>query len=462
MRNTGLGIETGESMQERHVDNLIIGAGLVGAVTARTLERRGERGILVERSADPGGVNGSFTDGLGNWFDHGRHIISHDRSSFTTEFVTDVLRGSLRRFDLKRGIVVRGHLIPYAATLAHWPEPLQRLIDLDPEARIGLGATRAEFARAYGRRWADLVFDEMMHAYPVLEWQRQRGVTEERLTRWLFPWFFPRSGVEEAPNTGDRAGVYSEESRRYHYECRHAEPPRETVLYPREGGFGRLVHAMLEDSQPDFDLYLGAEDIDIDVDPERLVVHSVTAGGGRYHADRVFWCAPLPVLCRYLGWRLPQGEPQWELLGSFTFEAPVDNGHHEILFADPAYPIRRINFPGLIAGGQRSQALQVEYTTLGDEARRDGGEWRSIWLASLRELGIVRADQEPVFFDFKRVSRGVVSTEDLGAFLKGCEQAIDRAQGNLVAPHLAVASDNNARLIPKVHRFVERVLSVNP
>lgn len=449
-------------LTERHVDNLIIGAGLVGSVTARGLAERGQRGVLVERSADPGGVNGSFSDGLGNWFDHGRHVISDDRSAFTTDFVTRVLRGRTRRFALKRGIVVRGHLLPYAAALADWPAPLRDLIKLDPNARIGLGATRAEFAQAYGRAWADLVFDEMLAAYPVLQWQRYHGVAEEYLTRWLFPWFFPRTEIEAAPDLGDRAGVYSAESRRYHYDCRHADPPCETVLYPQEGGFGRLIEALLEDSRPAFDLHLGAEDIDIDMDPQQLNVKAVTAGGVRYRAERVFWCAPLPVLCRYLGWRLPQGEPQWELLGSFTFEAPVDNGHHEILFADPAYPIRRINFPGLFVGKERSRTLQVEYTTLGDEARRAAGEWRSSWLASLRELGIVRRDQEPVFFDFKRVSRGVVSTEDLGAFLEGCERAIADGQGNLVAPHLAVASDNNARLIPKVHRFMERALSVGP
>lgn len=449
-------------MQDKRVENLIVGAGLVGSVTARLLARRGERGVLVERSPDPGGVNGSFTDGHGNWFDHGRHIISYDRSTFTTEFVTEILRGRVRRFDLSRGVVIRGHLVPYAAELDDWPEPLRRLIELDPTARLGLGATRAEFARAYGRRWADLVFDEMMRAYPVLEWQRQQAVPEERLTRWLFPWFFPRSEVEAAPHAGDRAGVYSEESRRYHYDCRHADPPRETVLYPEEGGFGRLIHAMLDDSRAGFELHLGAQDIDIDIDAERLTVRSVSAGGVRYRADRVFWCAPLPVLCKYLGWSLPAGQPQWELLGSFTFDAPVASPHHEILFADPGHPIRRINFPGLIAGDDSSRTLQVEYTTLGDEAQADAGEWRSRWLQSLRRLGIVGRDQQPVFFDFKRVSRGVVSTEDLGGFLQQCERRIVQAQGNLLAPHLAVASDNNARLIPKVHRFVERALSATP
>lgn len=449
-------------MREKPVENLVVGAGLVGAVTARTLARHGQRGVLVERNADPGGVNGSFADDRGNWFDHGRHVISDGRSAFTTEFVTEVLRGRVRRFDLKRGLVVRGHLIPYAAELPDWPEALREGVRLDPGARVGLGSSREAFARAYGRWFADLAFDEMMAAYPVLTWHRERGVPEAHLMRWIFPWFFPRSEAEAPPDAGDRAGVYSEESRRYHYDCRHANPPRESVMYPEEGGFGRLVEAMLEDGREGFDLHLGAEDIDIDIDPESLAVRSVSTGGIRYRPDRVFWCAPLPVLCRYLGWTLPAGEPQWELLGSFTFERPVDRGLHEVLFADPDHPVRRINFPGLIAGGSDSHTLQVEYTTVGDEARLGADEWRSRWLTSLRKLGFVDAGAEPVFFDFKRVSRGVVSTEDLGAFLAGCEERIHGASGNLVAPHLAVASDNNARLIPKVHARVERALGTRP
>lgn len=448
-------------MNEQHIDNLIVGAGLVGAVTARALARQGEQGILVERNADPGGVNGSFTDGSGNWFDHGRHVISDGRSDFTSAFVEQVLGGRVRRFELHRGVVVQGHLIPYAVDLADWPAPLRDRIRLDTSVRIGLGATREEFAQAYGRWFADLAFDDMMAAYPVLTWHRDRGVPEARLMRWLFPWFFPRSEVEAPPDTADRAGVYSAESRRYHYDCRHLDPPREAVLYPSEGGFGRLVEALLEDAESGFDVRLGAGEIDMQIDPETLDVRQIDADGVRYRADRVFWCAPLPVLCRYLGWTLPKGEPQWELLGSFTFEHYVDSDYHEILFADPDHPIRRINFPGLIAGAERSRTLQVEYTTVGDEANRGADEWRSRWLDSLRQLGIVPNGAEPTFFDFKRVSRGVVSTEDLGAFLAECETRIADASGNLRAPHLAVASDNNARLIPKIQRYVERCLAAD-
>ncbi|MDZ7736286.1 MAG: FAD/NAD(P)-binding protein [Gammaproteobacteria bacterium] len=42
--------------QTKHAENLIIGAGLVGSITAWILAQHGRTGILLERNNDPGGV----------------------------------------------------------------------------------------------------------------------------------------------------------------------------------------------------------------------------------------------------------------------------------------------------------------------------------------------------------------------------------------------------------------------
>jgi len=341
-----------------------------------------------------------------------------------------------------------------------WPTPLRERLEIDPRAPgVHLGAPREAFTRAYGQWFADLVFDEMMSAYPVLMWKRERGMPEENLLDWLFPWFFPRTALELRPDQVSEEGVYSQESRLYHYDGRHADPPSEPVLYPASGGYARWIHAMLEQAADTMEIRTGLSDVAAEIDAETLAVRSVTAGGRRYSADRVFWCAPLPVFCKAVGWQLPAGEPQWELLGSFTFERPVRTDYHEILFADPRHRIRRVNFPGHIAGDDTGRTVQVEFTTLGDEAQRPGPEWRAEWLQSLRDIGIVEDREKPIWYDFKRVPRGVVSTEDLGGFLDGCKRRLDAAESNLATPHLAVASDNNARLVPRVYRHVREFLN---
>ena len=56
-------------------------------------------------------------------------------------------------------------------------------------------------------------------------------------------------------------------------------------------------------------------------------------------------------------------------------------------------------------------------------------------------------------------SRGIVSTVDLDGFLQDCKRRIASSPGNLIAPHLAVASDNNCRLIPEVFDRIDGVLA---
>ncbi len=449
-----------KSMPTQRVQNLIIGAGLVGSITGWILAERGHSGVLLDRSSDAGGVNGSFLDALGNRFDHGRHVINADRDAFTSQFFTDVQNGNVRRFTLRRGIVLCGHVIPYAAPLADWPEALRERIELDVAAGpVRLGSTREQFARVYGRWFADLAFDEMLSAYPTLVWQREHGVPEERLMRWIFPWFFPRTKAEGEPAPGKEQGVYSQESRDYHYSARHSNPPREEVLYPREGGFGNWIECMLAGVRERMEVLLGAVDVSFDFDPKTLALRSVTAGGRRYVPERVFWCAPLPVLCKILGWPLPGGHPQGELLGNFAFRDPVDAGYHEILFADPRHLIRRVTLPEVIAGAARSRTLQVEFTTPEGMYSFAEGEWLERWHASLIELGIVSSDNPLLNAELRRVSRGIVTTADLGEFVTGCRARLEASGTNLIAPHLAAASDNNSRLVPEVHRRVTEALA---
>lgn len=445
----------------KYVDNLIIGAGLVGSITAYLLAQKNKKGILLERNADLGGVNGSFADPDGNWFDHGRHVINADRSDFTSDFFREVLNESgVCEFDLKRRIVIRGNLIPYASTPEEWPDDLRKNLKINLNAKaVHLGCIREEFAAAYGDWFADLVFDEMMSAYSILMWKLEHGVPEEQLLDWLFPWFFPRTSLEISPDDVNELGVYSDESRLYHYERRHSVPPKEPVLYPSgKGGYATWIHTMLKKAAEYIPVQKGLADLQVNINSETLEVDSVIAGNDKYVANNVFWCAPLPALCKLLDWDLPKGKPQWELLGSFTFHNPINADCHEILFADPAHRIRRINFPGLMSGTS-ANILQVEYTTIGDEVNREREEWKSDWLKSLTSIGILDAYIEPKYYDFKKISRGIISTENLSTFLEDCRNRVSNCNGNLIVPHMAVASDNNARLVPKVYEHIKNYIN---
>lgn len=439
----------------RHVENLVIGAGLVGSITAWILARQGYSGVVLEKGETPGGVNGSFRDPLGNIFDHGRHVIDADRNPFAANFFIASMGGRVRRFDLETGLFLHGHLFPHAAPLDAWPEPLRNRIKLDESApKVAPGSSRAAFARAYGSWFADLMFTEMLDAFPTLRWRRNQGTPEEKLLDWIFPWFAPVSGVEARPDAASEQGVHSHESRSYHYSRRHAQPPRVEVLYPLENGFGGWIETMLAQCAERVELRSGIRDLRFDFDKTSLRLNSVSADGVEYTAERVFWCVPLPILCRLLDWPLPTGTAQGDYLGSFAFRDPVIPTWHDILFADPRHLIKRINFPERIAGQEDCRTLQVEFSTPGGEYKFEPEQWRERWLASLRETGIVAAGNEPLSFDFRHISRGIVTTADVNAFVAEARARLDDSHSNLIAPRLSAASDNNSRLVPEVFRRV--------
>ncbi|MDZ7736221.1 MAG: GDP-mannose 4,6-dehydratase [Gammaproteobacteria bacterium] len=130
------------------------------------------------------------------------------------------------------------------------------------------------------------------------------------------------------PATTSATGSHVDDhARALHRFLTAGEPDRPIISsgnrfsYPAgQGGYAAWIHAMLKEAESSIPVYTGLTDIQADIDPDSLQVRSVSAGGTTYTADRIFWCAPLPALCKAVRWlQLPKGEPQWELPGSFTF-----------------------------------------------------------------------------------------------------------------------------------------------
>ena len=95
------------------VDAIVVGGTLSGLITAYILGRLGYQTLILERSARLGGVNASFTTPDGSTFDHGMHVLDFMRSELTTKLFTHVMDKKVNKVLLKRGMVLRGHSIPY-------------------------------------------------------------------------------------------------------------------------------------------------------------------------------------------------------------------------------------------------------------------------------------------------------------------------------------------------------------
>ena len=441
------------------VDSLIVGGGFAGCITAWILAAENERAVLLEKGASTAGMSGSFVDPDGNSFDYGRHVLNYGRTDLATRFFEHTLRDQVRAFTLQRGLLLRGKVIPYAAPIERWPREFRDHIRLDGTSRqVGVGSTRSEFAAAYGDWFADFVFDDVLSAFPTLMWRLEQGTPEEELLDWIFPWFFPLSDREAPPDEAAERGVFSAESRRYHYDTRHGDGER--VLFPAGGrGFGQWLEAMIDQSAPHVEVRAELGDLDFEFEADSCRLAAVRTRDEIYRPQRVFWCAPLPILCHAFDWKLPEGEPQSFLLGNFTFQKPLDVDFHEVLSGDPDHRINRISFPGHIGGMSQPVTLQIEHLNLSrNVAERSDAAWLSEWEQSLREVGLVASDNRVRHAQLKRHGAGVATTSDLRDFSELCHRRLAEADSNLTVPGLTCTPDNMARRLPIVFADVYAAL----
>ena len=443
------------------VDNLIVGGGFAGCITAWILSAERMQAVLLEKGGSTAGMSGSFQDPHGNSFDYGRHVLNYGRTDLATQFFELTLGNQVRKFRLERGLLLRGELIGYAAPLADWPAEFRQQIRLAADSpQVRVGSKRKEFAAAYGSWFADFVFDDVVSAFPTLLWRRERGTPEEELLDWIFPWFFPLSDREAPPDEDAERGVFSAESRRYHYDTRHRDG--ETVLFPAGGrGFGQWLEAMIEQSTPQVDVRAELGDLGFEFRPGTCRLDAVHTAETTYRPRHVFWCAPLPILCQAFNWELPSGEPQSFLLGNFTFERPLDVEYHEVLGGDPNHRINRISFPGRIGGQPQPTTLQIEHLNLTSNVALQGDdEWLSEWEQSLRKTGLVAGDNRVLHADLKRHGAGVATMSDLREFSELCQTRLRDAASNLTVPGLTCTPDNMARRLPIVFQDVYRALDL--
>jgi NAD(P)-binding Rossmann-like domain len=379
--------------QREEFDALVIGAGTRGLVTAYVLSQLGYKAALVDKAPQIGSGDGSFQATDGTWFDFGMHVLDEMRSPLATRLFTHVLEGRVRRTKLKRGIVLRECLIPYAAEPRELPAELRSLLpgdDLVDDIGDDL-PTRERLARHYGAGFADLIFDEVLPSYPSESRHLQFGVDEADLLVNIYPWFFPR-----ACRTPKRA----DSSRAFHDKLRAGIDQH--VLYPLEGGFGEFGRALVRKCDPRLiEVITGMRDIEIALKPGGRDIDCIRGGGRCLSADTYFWASSWPELCRLLGIECQNPSTDRIVLGSFRLDRPVPTDFHEILVGTPEHLINRIHFPGAFRGTDEA-LMQIEFAfPVADDRPLMPEFWQSAWVESTKALGILSAEHRVELFDFK-------------------------------------------------------------
>lgn len=421
---------------------VIIGGGLSGLVAANVLSYLGIESLVLEKSNKIGGWNTSFTDELGNTFDHGYHALDYNRSIITTKFFQKVMNDNYIKFKLKRGLVLKNYLFPYNLPLAEWPKELKEFFDSDPIVdNIRGDLKRNKIAEVYGVRFSNFIFDEVLHSYPSQRWAIKNGGKEEDFSATVYPWFFPKVR---------RENVRDSEWEIYHDKMRNST---QYILYPKQGGFAAFIDAILEDTNTKFcETRTGVKDIQFNINKENKNLVEIISGDESIEAGLFIWCSSPVLLLRLLkveNLDLGIQKPQKVVLGSFAFEKPINSEYHEILVGSLEHKINRISLPGRISQ-KTDNLIQVEFFFPEDEYPLDEEYWKDGWLKSLKKIGILKDNNDLKNFMFFTETRGFVSTERYDSLIDHYkEKFLDLKIKNMIIPYFNVGPENINRIIPE-------------
>jgi hypothetical protein len=431
-------------------DAIVIGANTRGLVATYVLSKMGYRTALIEKAPRVGGADGSFQTSGGTFFDYGMHVLDYMRSELTTRLFRHVIGGEVRILALKRGIVLRKSVMPYAPKREEMPEEIRSLLAKEPLVD-DLGSqrpTRQALAKYYGTRFVDLIFDEVLPSFPAEFRHREFGVEEDLLLANIYPWFFPRARRVE--NIGD-------ESRKFHDLLRAGIEQR--IMYPKTGGFGGFAQAFLQSFDPDLvEIVTGARDMLPTVDRETQRIERLEFAGRRVCGDRYFWAGSWPALCEAIGIPCQATATDRVVIGSFKFDRAPDCRFHELLIGDPELQMNRVYFPGTFRDPPEP-LIQVEYAfPVAQDPCLGRDQWKELWLEQFEMLGIVDGHRLEEF-DFKSVQMHFNAFGMEGEALRDADPNLLSRKSNIHPLVPSMANLNVNRYVPRVIEQVTTVLT---
>ena len=433
------------------VDAVVVGGSLRGLVTAWLLQSLGYRAVLVERSERLGGADSSFVTPGGARFDHGLHVLDAHRSPLATRLFQHVVEGRVHRQVLRRGLVLRGHVVPYNPEPEELPAALRALLPAG-ELVVELGSalpTRAQLARCYGPRFVDLVFDEVLPSYPSEHRHRAFGVDEARLLTNIYPWFFPRAR---------RSAPGADLSRRFHDRLRDGVP--QEILYPMAGGFGGFAEGFRRGLDPArVAVVTGTTDLHLELVPGTHQVAWASLGGRRLTARHWFWAGAWPALCKLLALPCQDVATDRVLLGSFVLDRPAASPYHEILVGDPRHWLNRIAFPAKFRCAE-DPLVQVEFAVpVAEPWPTDAGTWLGRWEQDLRALGVLAPEHRIREADFRAFTMHFNGFGAEGEALRDADPGLLAPDSNLHPVVPSMANLNLNTWVPAAVAQVTRVLA---
>lgn len=307
---------------------LIIGAGPCGLACARELERLGHRNwLILEGSAEAGGLARSVVDPAGFTWDLGGHVVFSHFGEFDA-LLGEAMGDEVERHERSSYIRCGDRWVPYPFQnhLRHLPPPIRDAC-LRGLAGAGGVAPGADFAAWMRGTFGDGITEHFMAPYNLKVWAFP---AEEMSAEWI----------------GERVSVIDyERALRNVQEDRDdlAWGPNNTFVFPRGGGTGEIYRRVAAPLSP----RVRYEAPVVEVAPERHEVRLAT--GERLAYDALVSTMPLDQLVGAVAQCPPElSEAASALVHNSVYmvgigyEAPLLQDSSWMYFPQPELPFYRV------------------------------------------------------------------------------------------------------------------------
>lgn len=427
-----------------HKTVVILGGGLTGLIAANICSNLGIDTILVEKTNSLGGGNKSTTNRNGDIFDLGYHALDFNRSVITTNFFQKIIKNQFYKIKLKRGILIKDYLFPYNSKLSLWPVELQNIFKkkLSKDSIKGK-LNRKKISNIYGKKFTQLVFDEILRSYPAVNWSIQNGGDETDFAGIVYPWFFPKMS---------KTVIRDSEWDRFHDSMRKTH--EQYILYPKKNGFQEFVNAIINDIDKDYcKIVKNVKKSEVIIDSRTKEIKNLKLDGKIVSADLYFWCNSPISLSKILDINIKKEKsliPQKIIFGNFVFEKEIKQDFHEILVGSLEHKINRISFPGKI-GNKKNNLIQIEFSFPENQHSLNQTYWKPMWLESLKKVGIIKSDNVLKSFSIVSETRGMITKYEIEHMRNLYESKIVREKGsNIIIPSFNFGPENINRVVPQV------------
>ena len=349
-------------------DVVVLGAGPAGVAAAYFAARAGRRVVLLERSAVPGGLAGSFEVG-GMRVDHGSHRLHPATDPAILATLRDLLGDELEERPRNGRIRLANRWIGFPLRAGD----LVRRLPPGFAAAAAFDALAAPLRRSRQDSVGSDTFASVLRA----------GLGPTMCSRFYFPYARKIWGVDPAELSGEQARrrvSADSPARLLHRVLRGAREGKSTFFYPR-GGFGRISEVLAgAAAAAGAELRYGETVTGLDLAGDGVRVR--TTSGLAVHAARAWSTLPVPALARHA-----TGVPAAvrAAAGQLTFRAmllvylvldvdrytPFD-AHY---LPGPSTPVTRVSEPKNYRSGDDPAGRTVLCAEL--PCSRDDGLWRS-------------------------------------------------------------------------------------